>query len=99
MRDVTPREAGVGHRPCAARNNQDPNSLGWKKYRRNKVPAGTDLLVTHGPPRGHLDLGHIGCASLLSELWRIRSRLHVFGHVHEACRQARIQYDAFAKGL
>ncbi|EFW20669.1 hypothetical protein D8B26_002996 [Coccidioides posadasii str. Silveira] len=48
------------------------------------IPEGTDVLATHAPPRGHLDLGY-GCESLLRELWRLRCRpgLHVFGHVHE----------------
>ncbi|KAH0444651.1 phosphoric ester hydrolase [Colletotrichum kahawae] len=48
------------------------------------VPAGTDVLVTHAPPKGHMDdpRGNWGCEMLLRELWRVRPRLHVFGHVH-----------------
>jgi len=47
------------------------------------VPAHTDVLVTHTPPRWHLDLpwGQ-GCAHLLGEVGRVRPALHVFGHVH-----------------
>lgn len=53
-----------------------------------KVPDGTDILVTHGPPRGILDRTfrgeHVGCDDLLREVTeRIRPRLHVFGHIHE----------------
>jgi hypothetical protein len=48
-----------------------------------KIPAEVDILVTHGPPRGHLDLMSWGCLFLLKEVWRIRPRLHAFGHVHE----------------
>ncbi|CAG8202908.1 unnamed protein product [Penicillium nalgiovense] len=48
------------------------------------VSDGIDVLITHGPPRAHLDLLHLGCDHLLRELWRVRPRLHVFGHVH-AC--------------
>jgi predicted phosphohydrolase len=51
------------------------------------VPAGVDVLVTHGPPAGHGDrtLGGtaVGCADLLDAVRRIRPRLHVFGHIHE----------------
>ncbi len=52
------------------------------------IPEGTDVLVTHGPPRGILDRVHdgqlAGCADLLRAIDRIRPRLHVFGHIHEA---------------
>lgn len=48
-----------------------------------KVPQDTDILVTHGSPRAHLDLLNLGCPSLLAEIWRVKPRLHVFGHVHE----------------
>ena len=54
-----------------------------------KVPAGVDVLVTHGPPRGILDRTargeDVGCDDLREEvLERIRPKLHVFGHIHEA---------------
>lgn len=51
------------------------------------VPAETDILVSHSPPQSHLDLSPVfstGCPFLLSELWRVRPALHVFGHVHAA---------------
>ena len=46
-----------------------------------------DILVTHTPPLGHLDLSPVystGCPYLLAEAWRVRPKLHVFGHVHAA---------------
>lgn len=49
----------------------------------NSVPDGIDVLITHGPPLAHLDLERLGCPYLLETLWRVRPRLHVFGHVHE----------------
>ncbi|ORY65500.1 calcineurin-like phosphoesterase [Pseudomassariella vexata] len=49
----------------------------------NLIPNDTDVLVTHGPPRHHLDLG-LGCSGLLNEIWRVRPKVHVFGHVHSA---------------
>lgn len=53
------------------------------------VPAGIDVLVTHGPPFGILDRVarggmSVGCEALLEALPRIAPRLHVFGHIHEA---------------
>ncbi|KAI1853270.1 hypothetical protein JX265_000231 [Neoarthrinium moseri] len=47
------------------------------------IPLDTEILVTHTPPRHHLDLD-IGCAGLTDELWNLRTKpkLHVFGHVH-----------------
>ncbi|TFK54711.1 Metallo-dependent phosphatase [Heliocybe sulcata] len=49
----------------------------------SQIPLHTDILVTHGPPAHHCDLGS-GCASLLAALWAVRPRLHVFGHIHAA---------------
>lgn len=54
----------------------------WKQ-----IPSGIDVLITHTPPYGILDLPtsgaiHVGCPYLLEELKRVRPRLHVFGHVH-----------------
>lgn len=56
------------------------------------VPDATDILITHGPPRGfgdRTDSGEdAGCADLLAEIReRIRPRLHVFGHIHEGYGQ------------
>jgi Icc-related predicted phosphoesterase len=51
------------------------------------IPAGTDVLVTHGPPWGHGDLTdrgeQVGCQDLLAAVRRIRPALHLFGHIHE----------------
>ncbi|KAK3294924.1 Metallo-dependent phosphatase-like protein [Chaetomium fimeti] len=57
------------------------------------VPHGIDVLVTHSPPRGHLDLLKLGCEHLLRELWRVRPRLHVFGHVHEGAGTEWLRFD------
>jgi calcineurin-like phosphoesterase family protein len=51
------------------------------------IPDGTDVLITHGPPRGILDRTTsgeaVGCDDLLDAVRRVRPRLHVFGHIHE----------------
>ena len=57
------------------------------------VPKGVDVLITHGPPRGHLDLLNLGCVHLLWELWRVRPKLHVFGHIHEGAGMEWVQFD------
>ena len=60
----------------------------WSKT----VPSNTDIFITHAPPRAHLDLD-FGCNYLLGELWRIRPRLHVFGHVHKGYGQEWLVFD------
>ena len=51
-----------------------------------QIPAGLDLLVTHGPPAGILDTSadgrSLGSASLADRVEAVRPRLHVFGHIH-----------------
>jgi Icc-related predicted phosphoesterase len=53
-----------------------------------QVPDATDILITHGPPAGVLDLAGThhpcGCEPLLDRVKQIRPRLHVFGHIHES---------------
>lgn len=54
----------------------------------NRIPEGTDILITHGPPLGHGDLAsngcRAGCVELLSTVQRrVRPKYHVFGHIHE----------------
>jgi predicted phosphodiesterase len=51
------------------------------------IPAGIDILVTHGPPMGVLDWGfyskaNVGCEDLADAVLRVKPRLHVFGHIH-----------------
>lgn len=53
-----------------------------------KIPQDTDILITHGPPFGILDLTihgqQVGCEELLTIVKKIQPRLHIFGHIHEA---------------
>ena len=53
----------------------------------SRIPADTDVLVTHGPPYGILDQSldsdyHAGCKELLAAVHRVKPMLHIFGHVH-----------------
>lgn len=60
----------------------------------DRIPVDTDLLITHGPPAGILDLvrrqdesEQAGCNVLRETVDRIRPRVHVFGHIHEGAGQ------------
>jgi Icc-related predicted phosphoesterase len=54
----------------------------------DKIPEGLDILVTHGPPFGFLDMtprnGRVGCGQLLETLEGLMQppRFHIFGHIH-----------------
>lgn len=54
----------------------------------SKIPAGVDVLVTHGPPRDILDKApgnrRVGCPILREQVFsRVKPQVHVFGHIHE----------------
>ncbi len=52
-----------------------------------QIPADTDVLITHGPPRGRGDRGPVaqryGCDDLRARVDVVRPRLHLFGHIHQ----------------
>ncbi|KAI8099787.1 Metallo-dependent phosphatase-like protein [Halteromyces radiatus] len=52
------------------------------------IPASTDILVTHTPPRGYLDQTrrklHVGCPALTKKIQAIQPKVCVFGHIHES---------------
>jgi Icc-related predicted phosphoesterase len=58
------------------------------KARWDAIPDNTDILVTHGPPFGFLDIpGHgtphnVGCELLRLRIDELRPKIHVFGHIH-----------------
>lgn len=56
----------------------------------DKIPTNTDILVTHGPPYGILDIVKqkseyvsLGSVSLRDKLDKINPKYHLFGHIHE----------------
>jgi len=55
----------------------------WKK-----IPSYVNVLITHGPPMGILDVNtrheHCGCWDLDHKIRKIKPKVHVFGHIHEA---------------
>lgn len=60
-----------------------------------QIPEGTDVLITHGPPRGFGDSvgawtgneavarARAGCADLLARVREVRPLVHVYGHIHQ----------------
>ena len=53
-----------------------------------EIPDDTDILITHGPPLGMLDYtpfgGAVGCERMISRVFEVEPRIHVFGHVHSS---------------
>ncbi|XWX01250.1 hypothetical protein V2A60_009276 [Cordyceps javanica] len=51
------------------------------------IQDGTNIVVTHGPPRGVLDRTHTrdraGCPDLFAAVARAKPQIHCFGHIHE----------------
>mgnify|MGYP001809739355 CR=1 FL=1 len=61
------------------RNSDDLNNV-W-----SKIPYDTDVLITHTPPYGILDIvnqSRVGCELLFDHVKKINPIIHVFGHIH-----------------
>ena len=75
-------------------------SLNTLVYRWANIPTNTDVLITHGPPLGGQDRNYkgeyLGCPVLAEAVLRVRPKLHLFGHVHEAYGVAEAQGITFA---
>lgn len=53
----------------------------------NTIPDDTDIVITHGPPKGLGDYvcwdgKQVGCPILLTRMYEVQPKLHVFGHIH-----------------
>lgn len=61
------------------------------------IPDDTELVISHGPPKWHSDANlhgeHSGCPHLLRELKRVKPKLVVCGHIHEANGEERLVFD------
>ncbi|KAI3335112.1 Metallo-dependent phosphatase-like protein [Ustulina deusta] len=66
-----------------------------------EIPLDTDILITHGPARTHCDESRMreaaGCEILRQELWRVRPRLALCGHIHEGRGVERVRWDLESK--
>lgn len=54
------------------------------------IPQNTDVLITHGPPHGVLDMVcgrkrffNVGCEDLWKRVQKLSLKAHIFGHIHE----------------
>lgn len=60
----------------------------------DRIPDDVDVLITHTPPGGILDVSSrgrpLGCPLLARRLRQIQPQLHCFGHVHASAGQRRI---------
>lgn len=63
------------------------------------IPQDTDILITHGPAHGVLDKvvrgPRVGCEELIKRIQTVKPELFVFGHIHEAYGQYKIQKTLF----
>lgn len=65
--------------------NKDELKALWKK-----IPNDTDIVITHGPPKGILDLVYnkedcltqVGDEDLLNKVLEIQPKYHIFGNIH-----------------
>lgn len=65
----------------------------------SKIPEGIDILMTHGPAYGILDMTtkangdfdiNVGCPLLRDRIKEIKPKYHFFGHIHEAHGQKQV---------
>jgi Icc-related predicted phosphoesterase len=57
------------------------------KAKWDAIPDDTDILITHGPPYGYLDVPggkkfQVGCELLRERIDAMQPKIHVFGHIH-----------------
>ena len=63
------------------------------------IPGDTQVLITHGPPKGILDClddsSRVGCPALLRKVRSVKPKAHIFGHIHCARGIDRIDTTTF----
>jgi Icc-related predicted phosphoesterase len=59
-----------------------------------KIPAGVDVLMTHSPPYGIMDITntkeHLGCNHLKKASLERQPSFHIFGHAHDNYGKTRL---------
>lgn len=77
--------------------NKPDNEESYQLY--SKIPADTDILVTHGPPYGKLDVTvgglYVGSHILKGYIEEIKPKFHLFGHVHESYGAIQSEHTVF----
>lgn len=84
------------------------HSIEIRQEKYKNIPSNTDVLITHCPPYGILDElqnpkppeynSHVGCLILKKELKRIKPKVHLFGHIHEAYGMKKIKGITYSNG-
>lgn len=63
------------------------------------IPDDVDVLITHTPPAGILDISStdlmLGCACLAERLVQLGPKLHCFGHVHASAGTCQVGTTTF----
>lgn len=85
-----------------------PKYHGWNFMRKrgqeikahwDLIPNDVDILITHGPAYGALDLNrdneHCGCEELLEAIRRVKPAYHICGHIHESYGVGLIDDETF----
>lgn len=69
-----------------------------------RIPDSTNILITHGPPKGILDVvpyadgtpkEEVGCEDLLVRIKEVKPDLHFFGHIHHSHGQKHVDGTSF----
>ncbi|KAF2009167.1 Metallo-dependent phosphatase [Aaosphaeria arxii CBS 175.79] len=62
------------------------------------IPLDTDIVITHTPPKGHVDKAEeddrSGCAALTQALHRVRPMMSVCGHIHGGRGVERVRWGS-----
>jgi len=64
------------------------------------IPEKTDVLITHMPPYGIGDTVinqnyHLGSTTLLSRVWIVKPKIHIFGHIHTGKKYTKVNGTKF----
>ena len=74
---------------------------GHEALNYTKIPIDTDILITHIPPYGILDLDegiNYGSEKLLEKLTTLNLKAHLFGHIHSNHGLENINGITFSNG-
>ncbi len=76
--------------------SEDIDGTYFEKIKR--IPSNTDVLISHHPPLGILDLDgtiNYGCSELLHKTLNVKPKFHLFGHIHNAHGIEKSKYTTF----
>lgn len=83
---------------CHWATNENTGKQDYFKH----IPSSVDVLITHGPPHGILDLSeagfHTGNHDLFKSVQKKKPAFHLFGHCHESYGTQQINGTIFING-